>query len=97
MTIFDDDENNISNTKITGDNRITKPFMTKYEMVRVIAERAKQLSLGAKPMLKNTSHLSSQEIAELELTSGKMPFKIERQLNNGLIEVWKVSELQIFK
>ena len=34
-------------------NRISSNRLTKYEMVRIIGERTKQLTLGAKPLIKN--------------------------------------------
>lgn len=80
---------------ITGDDRITGNVMTKYERVRVIAIRSKQLMLGAKPMLKNTDRISPKDIARMELEKGIVPFKIRRERPDGLIEEWKISELVI--
>lgn len=79
---------------ISKDNRITKPFLTKYERVRLISDRTKQLLLGAKPMIKNVEHLAEKEIAELELKNNVMPLFIERPLPNGKKEIWHLNELQ---
>lgn len=75
--------------------RESKPVLTKYERVRILGIRARQLSLGAKPMLLNIDNLHPKEIAKLELELGKLPFKIEREFPNGRKEIWKVSELKI--
>lgn len=92
----EDDHNKKNiNKKITGSDRITKPFLTKYERVRILCDRAKQLSLGAKPMLKETKNMTAKDIAKAELEKGVIPFKIERPLPNGTIELWKISELKI--
>lgn len=82
-------------TKIENELRITKPVLTKYERVRALGARSKQLSMGAKPMIKNASGLSAREIANLELMNRVMPYIIERQLPNGRIEKWNINELKI--
>jgi len=96
----EDDNNLIENIElkekmlhIKKEKRITKPFLTKYERVRIIGERTKQLSLGAKPMIKDTKNLTSHEIALLELENNVMPFIIERPLPNGFKETWHLNEL----
>lgn len=77
---------------VTGDNRITKPFMTKYERVKLLGVRTQQIASGAKPMLKNTKDLSPIEIAKLELENKVIPLIIHRPMSNNKIEVWKVSD-----
>lgn len=93
--IFDDD-NDKQDLYVVDDQRITKPFLTKYERVRLIGDRTKQLSGGAKPMIKNVEHLSPKEVAILELEHNVIPLIIERPLPNGTIERWKVVELKHF-
>ena len=91
-------DNNInSEIKIIVEDskRITKPILYKYERVRIIGERTKQLSLGAKPMIKNTKNLDPKKIALLELEKGCNPFIIERPMPDGRFERWKVRELKI--
>lgn len=96
--VFDDEivvptENN--NKIITGDDRISGSRMTKYERVRILAERAKQLMGGAKHMLKGTDGMSVKEIARAELNMGVIPYKVRRERPDGKIEEWKISELEI--
>lgn len=78
---------------VPNEDRITKPFLTKYERVRLIGDRVRQLSLGAKPMIKNVEQLSPNEIAELELKHNVIPLYIERPLPNGKKERWYIKEL----
>jgi len=80
---------------VENSERITLPKLTKYEKVRLIGTRAKQLSLGAKVMIKNTSGLNPIEIAKLELQHKMIPMKIKRVLPDNKIEIWKLSELDI--
>jgi DNA-directed RNA polymerase I, II, and III subunit RPABC2 len=90
--------NNIQNIQINDvpkEDRITMPYLTKYERVRVLGTRAKQISLGAKILVKNVDLTTKSpiEIAKIELELGVIPFKIRRPLPNGKVEEWKISEL----
>ena len=98
--IYDDDEKDKTVAKqkskyVTQKDRITKPYLTKYERVRILGSRSRQLLLGAKPMLKNTENLAPREIAQLELIHGMIPYKIQRVMPNGDIEEISVKDLQI--
>ena len=73
--INDDDEyfNNVEETElpseqgseyVSKENRISSNRLSKYEMVRILGERIKQLTLGAKPLIKNFQTLSYDSIAE---------------------------------
>lgn len=80
---------------VPNDQRITKPFLSKYEKVRMESIRAEQLSKGAKTTIKgDIEHLSPQQVAELEIIHKKCPLIVERPLPNNKIERWKISELQ---
>jgi len=69
--------------------------MTIFERVRLLGDRAKQLSLGAKPMIKGLETVNPKEVAKLELEKGVMPLIIERVLPNGKKERWYTHELKI--
>jgi len=74
-------------------DRITRNKLTKYEMVRILGERTKQLTMGAKPLVKNIEGLPYDIIAEEELKLNMIPFKIKRPLPNGKVEIWTLDEL----
>lgn len=78
---------------VSKENRISCNRLTKYEMVRILGERTKQLNMGAKPMIKNHSGLSYETIAIEELKNNMVPFKIKRPLQNGKFEIWTLDEL----
>lgn len=81
---------------LVGKNiRVSKPILSKYEFVRLLTDRTKQLAQGAKHMLKNTQELSSKEIAKLEIKEGVIPLIIERPIPNSKSERWKISELEV--
>jgi DNA-directed RNA polymerase subunit K/omega len=79
--------------EVLKENRISANRLTKYEMVRILGERTKQLKMGAKPLIKNSQDLSYEKIAEEELKVDMIPFKIKRQLPNGKYEIWLLNEL----
>ena len=78
---------------LTDKDRITNPRLTRYEMVRIIGERTKQLTMGAKALVKNHQDLSYEEIAIEELKHNMIPFKIKRPLPNNKVEIWRIEEL----
>jgi len=61
------------------------PRLTKYEIARMVAARAKQLAMGAKPLI-DVSKLGTCDpiiIALEELKQGKLPFIVSRKLPTG--------------
>jgi DNA-directed RNA polymerase subunit K/omega len=78
---------------VQKENKISINRLTKYEMVRILGERTKQLSMGAKPLIKNFESLTYEKIAEEELKLNMIPFKIKRPLPNGKYEIWTIEEL----
>jgi DNA-directed RNA polymerase I, II, and III subunit RPABC2 len=95
ISVIFDDDSKIYSGIVKPEERITKNYLTKYERVRITGDRSKQLSLGAKPMVKSDITLSSKYTAEYELKNGVIPYKIHRRLPNGKIEEWKINELII--
>jgi DNA-directed RNA polymerase subunit K len=76
-----------------GTDRTSLNLMTRFEKARLIAARAEQIQNGS-PVLVETSNSDSIVIAEEELRTGKIPISIRRNMPDGRIEVWKVSELR---
>ena len=94
---FEDEiEEEINNKYVKPNERKTKPYLFEFERVRLLGDRARQLSMGAKPMIKNIEVMDPRAIAKLELEKKVIPLIILRELPNGLIEKWKVSELNFF-
>lgn len=87
-----DDENQII---VKGKDRKSFPRMTRYEFVRIIGTRKQQLSLGAKPFIKNKDEFTINEIVIEELKNKLIPFKIRRKMPNNILEEWEISELSI--
>jgi DNA-directed RNA polymerase subunit K/omega len=78
---------------VSKENRISSNRLTKYEMVRILGERTKQLTMGAKPLVKNYQTLSYDKIAEEEFIKNMIPYKLKRPLPNGKYEIWTLDEL----
>ena len=97
--IFIDDGREIEITSekeasyVSKENRVSLNRLTKYELVRILGERTNQLTMGAKPLVKNINGLSYEKIAEAELLLNMIPFKIKRPLPNGMFEIWALDEL----
>lgn len=95
-SINENPENELNqNLQIPDNERISRNILTKYEVVRLIGTRAKQISDGSKVFVKFDGKKSALELAELELKHKMMPLKVKRQLPNGRYEIWKLSELDI--
>jgi DNA-directed RNA polymerase subunit K/omega len=91
---FDEEEpKKIDIQYVKPEERITKPYLFEFERVRILGERAKQISMGAKPMIKNVDNLDPKSIARLELENKVIPLMILRELPDRRIEKWKISEL----
>lgn len=74
----------------------TTPILTKYEMTRILGQRAKQLDSGAKAFVKVPLNvIDGYFIAMIELEQKKIPFIIKRPIPNGGVEYWNVSDLEI--
>ena len=74
----------------------TIPFLTKYEKTRVLGQRAKQLNAGSKSYVVVPDHVSDGFIiAQMELAQKRIPFIIERPVNGGGCEYWRVRDLEV--
>lgn len=105
-SIYDDNDTDIfeqidpeielkRNLRVPDNERITNPKLTKYEKVRLLGTRAKQISDGSKVFIKSKKVRNAMDIAELELQYKVIPLKIKRPLPNGKYEIWSIKELEI--
>lgn len=76
-------------------DRITTPYLTKYERARVLGARALQISMNAPVMIDIGNMTDPYHIAVEELNQGKIPLIIRRKLPDGTHEDWNVDELII--
>ncbi|XP_006891490.1 PREDICTED: DNA-directed RNA polymerases I, II, and III subunit RPABC2-like [Elephantulus edwardii] len=74
-------------------NRITTPYMTKFERARVLGTRALQIAMCAPVMVEGET--DPLAIAMKELKARKIPMIIRRYLPHGSYEDWGVDELII--
>lgn len=76
----------------------TRPIMSKYEKAFVIGKRATQIERGAEPLIDVPPGIESAvTIAEMELYANLTPFIVERDLGNGVKEIWKIADMIINK
>lgn len=76
-------------------DRITTPYLTKYERARVLGARALQISMNAPVMIDIGNMTDPYQIAVEELNQGKIPLIIRRKMPDGSWEDWNVDELII--
>ncbi|XP_039265183.1 DNA-directed RNA polymerases I, II, and III subunit RPABC2-like [Styela clava] len=80
---------------ISPANRITSPYMTKYERARVLGTRALQISMNAPVMVELEGETDPLQIAMKELKAKKIPIIVRRYLPDGSYEDWGIEELII--
>ncbi|KAH9944262.1 subunit common to RNA polymerase I [Epithele typhae] len=73
--------------------RVTTPYLTKYERARVLGTRALQISMNAPVLVPLEGETDALQIAIKELSQRKIPLTIRRYLPDGSFEDWSVSEL----
>ncbi|GAA6050003.1 hypothetical protein JCM3770_001908 [Rhodotorula araucariae] len=73
--------------------RVTTPYMTKYERARILGTRALQISMNAPVLVPLEGESDPLLIAEKELAAKKIPLVVRRFLPDGSFEDWLVSEL----
>ena len=59
--------------------------LTKFEKVRIIGQRAEQISLGAPPLVDIIGLTDALSIAEKEFFNRKIPFIVERTYPDGTV------------
>ncbi|TPX69322.1 DNA-directed RNA polymerase [Spizellomyces sp. 'palustris'] len=78
---------------IPKDQRLTTPYMTKYEKARILGTRALQISMSAPVMVDLNGESDPLAIAMKELREQRIPLMVRRYLPDGSWEDWSVEEL----
>ncbi|KAI5475909.1 DNA-directed RNA polymerases I, II, and III subunit RPABC2 [Pseudohyphozyma bogoriensis] len=76
-----------------NEEKITTPYMTKYEKARILGTRALQISMNAPVLVPLDGESDPLKIAMKELAANKIPLIVRRFLPDGSYEDWLVSEL----
>ena len=92
--LSDDEDDETGAVEVPPLERITTNRLTKYEEARILGVREKQLSKGAKPMIRGVEDLDPRTVAEMELAKNTLPFKIRRPLPGNRYEIWSLAELE---
>ena len=83
----------VSGDRIARTERLTTPYLTKYERARLLGTRALQISLNAPVMVELDGETDPFQIALKELRERKIPLMIRRYLPDGSYEDWALQEL----
>jgi len=71
----------------------TLPFINKYEKAQIIAQRARDIAEGAPiTAIGFVPGCSPIDIAKLEYTQKRIPYKIYREFYNKSGETWDLKE-----
>ena len=83
--------------EIKSTNKISQPYLTKYEYAKIVGIAAQQIESGRKPLVDNlpSSYTSPIDIAEYELKKKKTPIIIKRKLPHDNYEYWTLDQLII--
>ena len=74
--------------------KLTNPYITKYEKARILGVRATQISMNSPVMVDTDGMTDPLKIAIKEFQEKKIPLIIRRCLPNGDYEDWKLSEFK---
>ena len=85
--------------ELAGDERLTWPEISKYEVAMVLGLRARQIMLNSPLYLEladwgQARELSPMELAEAEFVAGTLPFRVRRVHPDGDYEEWGVEEFE---
>lgn len=75
--------------------RVTTPYMTKYERARILGTRALQISMNAPVMVELEGETDPLTIALKELRQRVIPLMIRRTLPDNTYEDWSIAELDV--
>lgn len=90
----EDNEEKDAEGRIPAKERITSPYLTKYERARLLGTRALQISQNAPLMVDPKEETDPLKIAQMELQEKKIPLIVRRYLPDGKhYEDWKIDEL----
>ncbi|KOS18516.1 DNA-directed RNA polymerases I [Escovopsis weberi] len=86
-------DKSVKDKKIPDDQRMTTPYMTKYERARILGTRALQISMNAPVLVDLEGETDPLQIAIKELREKKIPLIVRRYLPDGFYEDWTCEEL----
>ncbi len=73
----------------------TRPYLTQFEITKILAVRAQQLENGSPPFIHLTDELrNSKSIAYEEYRKKSIPFVIRRYLPDKTQEDWRLSDFK---
>lgn len=75
------------------DERVTTPFLTKYERARILGTRALQIAQNAPVMVQLEGEVDPLVIAAKELRQRTLPIIVRRTLPDNTYEDWLIQDL----
>lgn len=83
--------------EIANPNKISQPYLTKYEFAKIVGISAQQIEAGRKPLIDKipSSYVNPVDIATYELIKKKTPIIIKRRLPNNVFEYFTLDQMII--
>tara|TARA_Y100000589_G_C26754870_1_gene467318 strand:+ start:108 stop:581 length:474 start_codon:yes stop_codon:yes gene_type:complete len=76
-------------------NHSSFPFITKYEITKILGIRAQQLAMGSRPFVEVPKGMTSVfDIAKKEFKERKIPYLVQRSLPHTN-EYWELDKLKV--
>lgn len=75
--------------------RVTTPYLTKYERARILGTRAMQISHNAPVLVPLEGEVDPLIIAAKELRQRVLPIVVRRRLPDNTYEDWPINELEV--
>ena len=73
--------------------KVTRPYISKFERIKIIALRAQQLANGANPTVVVPSNVTDiTKVAELEYKAKRIPFMVRRYRPDNSYEDWRLKD-----
>tara|TARA_Y100000389_G_scaffold180528_1_gene195410 strand:- start:601 stop:915 length:315 start_codon:yes stop_codon:yes gene_type:complete len=96
-SIIEFSDNNDIYKEIARTDKISQPYLTKYEYAKIIGISAQQIESGRKPLIDKipSSYVNPIDIATYELEKKKTPIIIKRKLPNNVYEYFTLDQLNI--
>lgn len=76
------------------EQKITVPYITKYERARILGVRATQISMNSPVMIETNGLTDPLEIALEEYKQKKIPLLVRRHLPDKTYEDWKLTDFK---
>ena len=74
-------------------NRLSRPYLTKFEKSKIIGVRAQQIANNSTPLIEVKRGMTVMDIVQQEFKEKKIPLIIRRYFTDNTYEDWRLRDL----